>query len=107
MMEMNKLVRDNIPNIIKNQGNKALTHVANEKEFHSRLKDKLMEEVREFLEDENVEELADILEVLYALCDSMGIQRDELEKTRCIKKAQKGAFQKRIVLERVSLNHKR
>ncbi|MCG8453024.1 MAG: nucleoside triphosphate pyrophosphohydrolase [Spirochaetales bacterium] len=100
-MEYNKLVRDKIPEMIASQGKQATTYTADKNEYYARLKAKLMEEVNEFQDDENIEELADILEVLYALCDAMGIPREKLEETRHNKEIKRGAFQDRIILERI------
>ena len=99
--EHNKLVRDFIPQVIERNGRKAHIRILNEKEMISCLKNKLIEEVNEYLEDESVEELADILEVIYALCQIKGISKDELERTRAIKEIARGAFKERIYLEYV------
>ncbi len=58
-MEFNKLVRDRIPDIIKQRGGKPITHIADEKEYEEALKLKLHEEVGEFLEKPSAEEAAD------------------------------------------------
>lgn len=99
--EHNKLVRDFIPQIIERNGSKAHIRILNEKEMISCLENKLIEEVNEYLEDDSVEELADILEVIYALCQIKGISKDELERTRAIKEIARGAFKERIYLEYV------
>jgi len=79
-MKYNKLVRDKIPEIIKDNGNIPITHIASNEEYKEKLKTKLKEEVNEFLEESNKEELADILEVIYAICDFYEIDKEELEK---------------------------
>ena len=93
-LDKTKLVRDKIPQIIIKNGDNAKTHVANESEFNSRLKDKLQEEVNEYLESNNSEELADILEVLYSLED-----RVKLEQLRSKKELERGSFNDRIILD--------
>ena len=60
---------------------------------------KLLEEVREYIEDNNVEELADIVEVIYGILDSMHVSREEFEKIRMAKAEKRGAFKDRIFLE--------
>jgi predicted house-cleaning noncanonical NTP pyrophosphatase (MazG superfamily) len=68
-----KLVRDKIPQIIRSNGLQPITYVADADEFAARLRDKLAEEVDEFIaSDDDPEELADILEVLYALAEHAG-----------------------------------
>jgi predicted house-cleaning noncanonical NTP pyrophosphatase (MazG superfamily) len=65
---VNKLVRDNILDIIRAEGLDPIIHVADDQEFAAQLRAKLNEEVDEFLtSDDDLEELADILEVLHAL----------------------------------------
>ena len=63
------------------------------------LNKKLQEEVREYLEDNNVEELADIVEVVYGILNSMDITIEEFEKIRKEKVKKRGAFNKKIFLE--------
>ena len=94
-----KLVRDKIPETIVESGKVPITHIANDEEFHQRLNDKLKEECEEFLQSEKPEELADILEVVEALCNRMGISSDELSKIKHDKVAARGAFTKKIILD--------
>lgn len=101
LMKYNKLVRDKIPAIIKNKNQIPSIHIADSKEYYQKLKQKLQEEVSEFLKDDNPEELADILEVIYALCDFKKITKQKLERTRKAKLKKKGGFKKRIVLDEV------
>lgn len=98
-MKYDKLVRDKIPEIIKSKGMVPVTHVASEKEYQRKLKAKLQEEVGEFLESSDEEELADILEVIYALCDFYKIEKDELEQIRKEKAKKRGKFKDKIILD--------
>lgn len=68
----NKLVRDKIPEIIEQSGKKAVTHILREEKYLAALETKLNEEVAEYQEDKNLEELADVLEVLQAICVAKG-----------------------------------
>ena len=98
-MKYNKLVRDKIPKIIKEKGNIPITHIASEEEYWQKLKEKLKEEVEEFSKDSNEEELADILEVINAICEFKNISKDNLENTRKNKAEQRGSFKERIILD--------
>ncbi len=97
----NKLVRDKIPQIIEESGKKFDIHFAEEEEYKALLEEKLEEEVSEFRTAKNLEELADILEVLVGLAEGLGYTEWELFKMRDEKKEQRGGFEERIVLERV------
>jgi predicted house-cleaning noncanonical NTP pyrophosphatase (MazG superfamily) len=101
MKVYNKLVRDKIPLIMTKQGKKFKTHIATGEEYRKKLKDKLLEEVNEFLEDPCLEELADIAEVFGALIPALGYTLDQLETEVNKKKRKKGAFRKRVILETV------
>ncbi|OYT31205.1 MAG: phosphoribosyl-ATP pyrophosphohydrolase [Thermofilum sp. ex4484_79] len=93
-----KLVRDNIPQIIKDMGKIPVTRIASEEEFWEKLKEKLKEEIEEFLENEKIEELADILQVIYEIAKLKGISLEELEAVRKRKEKERGGFNKRIIL---------
>jgi predicted house-cleaning noncanonical NTP pyrophosphatase (MazG superfamily) len=97
----NKLVRDKIPEIIKKKDEIPIAHVANKKEYWQALKRKLKEEVNEFLKSPTREELADILEIIYAICDFKKIDKKELESLRKKKVKQRGGFEKKIILDEV------
>jgi predicted house-cleaning noncanonical NTP pyrophosphatase (MazG superfamily) len=99
MKRYNKLVRDKIPEIIRQKGDIPMTHVANNEEYWQKLKEKLKEEVEEFDKDGNEEELADILEVVYAISDFRKIDRSELENLRKKKAKERGAFKDKIILD--------
>lgn len=97
-MVYNKLVRDKIPSIIKSNGQNPNTRILTEEEYTFALEQKLDEEVSEYHQDKNLEELADILEVVYALSENLGHSREELLKTYEKKHAERGGFRDRIFL---------
>lgn len=98
MTVYNKLVRDNIPQIIEQQGETPHTRVLEPEEFNRRLEEKLDEEVGEYHRDKNVEELADILEVVFALAQVNGCSQEELMGICQKKHDSRGGFDKRLLL---------
>ena len=100
-MKYNKLVRDKIPEIIKSRGQDLVTHIANNDEYWQKLKEKLKEEVEEFLKDSNEEELADLLEIIYTIRDFKNIDRERLEDIRKEKAGERGSFKNKIILDDV------
>jgi predicted house-cleaning noncanonical NTP pyrophosphatase (MazG superfamily) len=93
-----KLVRDKIPQIIRSKGLEPVIYTASTEEYGARLREKLREEVEEFLDSDNdPEELADILEVLYACAEQAGTDQQQLEKLRAAKAKQRGGFTDRII----------
>ena len=99
--EYDKLVRDGIPEIVRENGEEPTVHVADDAEYADRLVEKLGEEVAEYRESRDVEELADVLEVLHAIRENHGLTVDELAALRARKADRRGRFAERIVLERV------
>jgi predicted house-cleaning noncanonical NTP pyrophosphatase (MazG superfamily) len=97
----NKLVRDKIPKIIKAAGKTCATHILSDEEYIEALETKLNEEVAEYQADKNLEEMADVLEVLQALCIARGYTLDELEAMRETKVKERGGFGDKIFLEYV------
>lgn len=95
----NKLVRDKIIDIIEADGRIAKYRILDDNEYRQELNKKLQEEVKEYLEDNNVEELADIVEVIYGILNSMNVSIKEFEKIRMNKQEKRGAFEKKIYLE--------
>lgn len=95
----NKLVRDKIIDIIEADGRIAKYRILDDNEYRQELNKKLQEEVKEYLEDNNVEELADIVEVIYGILNSMEVSIKEFEKIRINKQEKRGAFEKKIYLE--------
>lgn len=97
----NKLVRDKIPQIIEGNNSIPITRILSNEEYLSELDKKLKEELDEYLADGNVEELADMMEVMLGILTAKGVQYDEFEKIRIDKVLERGAFEQRIFLEKV------
>lgn len=97
-MVYNKLVRDKIPQIIERQGKTANTRILSDEEYTRALEQKLDEEAGEFHKGKNLEELADILEVVYALAESIGCTKEELMEIYQKKHEERGGFADRILL---------
>ena len=100
----NKLVRDKIPEIIAKDNRKPITTILNNEEYIIELNRKIQEEVKEYLENEEVEELADIVEVIYEILNAKNISIEEFESIRKEKVKKIGAFKERIFLEKVLEN---
>ncbi len=94
----NKLVRDNIPNIIKSNGQSSKTVILDDEKYTAALEKKLKEETREYLRSKELMELADILEVVEALAKNQGSSFDEILELKKQKQEKNGAFDKRIFL---------
>lgn len=99
MKVYDKLIRDKIPQIIEKDGRTCETVKVNREEHYQRLKEKLMEEVTEFIQDENMEELADVYEVIAALSEFVGKGEEELMEVRNKKREERGGFREGIVLK--------
>lgn len=97
-MVYQKLVRDRIPQIIEENGGKAEIRILSDEEYRSYLEAKLDEETQEYHRDKNVEELADILEVVYALAEAIGSDKDALMAAYQKKHDARGGFEKKILL---------
>ena len=101
-MDIKKLIRDKIPEHITKDGKIPRIIKATEGQFAQALRDKLVEEVHEYLENNDPQELVDIFEVLLALCDRHSISYAMLEKMRKIKAKKNGEFKKRLILMSVT-----
>lgn len=100
-MKYDKLVRDTIPQILEHKGKVVLVHTASEAEYWQKLKQKLCEEAAEFVADETDAELADTLEVLYAICAYRGKTIQDIEQLREQKLVERGGFDHRIILDEI------
>ena len=94
----NKLVRDRIPEIIEKSGKSCVTRTLEDDEYIKMLDTKLDEELTEYHQDQNIEELADLLEVIRACAMARGYSVEELENIRHQKAEECGAFFDRIML---------
>ena len=99
MITYDKLVRDLIPEIIKTSGKTATIEVVNNEVAFDYLLKKLDEEVNEFKTDQNLEELADVMEVLFGLAHKLGYSEQDLLTKRQEKKQARGGFEKNIILK--------
>ena len=98
MKVFNKLVRDKIPQIIESNNEECEYAILSDKEFLEKLNEKLQEEMKEYLESGDVEELADLEEVLRAILDTKKVSLQEFEQIRSKKVEKRGAFKKKIFL---------
>jgi len=101
-MKHNKLVRDKIPGLIISRGDKPITQILGADAYRQELRRKLHEEDGEFFASGKLEELADILEVVYALAVAEGVSQFQLEEIRKRKRRERGGFDQRIFLVETS-----
>ncbi len=99
--EYNKLVRDKIPEIIKKSGKQIVVTKASGDQLLSFLKQKLKEELEDYSQSGDIEELADLVEVIYAILEHKGISQEEFHKVRQEKNDRRGAFKEGLVLKRI------
>lgn len=96
-----KLVRDRIPEIIHDAGKTCKIRVLSDEEFQEKVDQKLHEELAEYDQEHSLEELADLLEVVYAAAAARGASAAELEELRRKKAEKRGGFEKKLFLETV------
>ena len=97
----NKLVRDRIPEIIEASGKTCVTRILSDEDYLRMVDAKLDEELAEYHADQNMEELADLMEVIYAAAIARGYTLEQLEQVRAEKAAKRGGFKKKILLKEV------
>ena len=100
-MKYNKLVRDRIPEIIGASGKSCVTEILSDEAYLRLVDAKLDEELAEYHSDQNIEELADLLEVIYAAAMARGYTLEQLESVRAAKAEKRGAFANKILLKEV------
>lgn len=100
----NKLVRDNIPDIIRSDNETPVTRILTEAEYERELYRKLAEECKEVYRaednDEACKELADVLEVIRAIANIKGKSLEDIIKLAEDKRNKRGGFSKRVYLEK-------
>lgn len=96
-----KLIRDKIPEIIKDSGKRCVCSILSDVEYLTMLDEKLNEELAEYQESKSLEELADLLEVIRSVAVARGSSFEEVEAIRQDKAAKRGGFKKKILLKEV------
>jgi predicted house-cleaning noncanonical NTP pyrophosphatase (MazG superfamily) len=97
----NKLVRDKIPQVIKQASKEPITYVATDEEVKPLILQKLIEELDEFKATPNEEELADILEVIDGIAYAFNLDMEKVLAVKADKLNERGGFKERIILEKV------
>lgn len=100
-----KLVRDNIPDICNSNNQVPNYRVLSDDEYKTALLKKLKEETREYISSNDIEELADILEVVEALAVNQGSNLDKVLKIKEAKASKNGKFEKKYFLESVKKSY--
>ena len=103
----NKLVRDYIPEIIKQEKGEPKIRILKQEEYLKELFKKLAEEVREMTEakqnkQELIKEIGDVYEIIDAIIDNCGLDKEEIMKLKSERKVERGGFEKKIFLESVN-----
>ena len=98
MTKYRKAIRDKIPEIIKKDDHTCNVETMSDEKYLVEIEKKLSEEVIEYQNDKNTEELVDVLEVIYKIAKLKGISKEELEKIRIDKIEKRGAFENNLFL---------
>jgi len=93
-----KAIRDLIPEILRLSGRQCIVRELSDSSFLPELEGKLEEELKEYLESKELEELADLLEVIYRIAELKGSSKAKLEAMRQRKKHEKGGFERNLLL---------
>lgn len=98
----NKLVRDKIPDMLEAKGQMCETEILSDERYLEMLEAKLVEECTEYQIDGSIEELVDIIEVIYAIAGARGVTEGELDRLRVEKATKNGRFKEKIFLKEVT-----
>ena len=105
----NKLVRDNIPHIIKENGQMPITRILEIDEYKKELEKKFYEEYEEVIQasnsEERIEELADVLEIIRSLAKIENKTLEDIINMANQKNKKRGSFDDMIFLEKVIENN--
>ena len=97
----NKLIRDKNVEIMEKKGCKVTYEILGDERYREELDKKLKEEVLEYLEAYDIEEMADVMEVIYTMLDYTGVTMEDVEKVRVEKRNRKGGFKNKVFLKDV------
>jgi len=101
-VKYNKLIRDKILDIIRENGGKPYSRVLNKKEFINKIKNKIVEEAKELTKarskKEIINEVVDIQELIDVIVSELGLTKAEIKKQQKEKNKKRGGFQKRLFL---------
>jgi predicted house-cleaning noncanonical NTP pyrophosphatase (MazG superfamily) len=100
-LSQQKLVRDRIPDIIRASGQMAVTRALEGRELTERLLDKLVEEHAELLASQSLDEVADMVEVLFALARQLGHSEEAVMVRREAKRRERGGFDRALYLTHI------
>lgn len=101
IIKYNKLVRDRIPEIIEKSGKKAIVQKLDDEAYKKFLDEKLVEELQEYLDNDSVDELADLVEVIHSILKYKRIEITGFYGIQKKKAEERGAFEKRLLLKEV------
>lgn len=104
MIVYNKLIRDKIPEIIESSGKTCEVRMLSNDQYLDELNKKLQEELQEYYESGDVEELADLSEIILAIAKLKGVEEKEFESIRIKKAEKRGRFEKKLFLVGVNEN---
>ena len=97
----NKLVRDKVPEQIERSGKSCTVEVVDDDQYRALLDRKLDEEMDSYQAHRSADDLASLLELIHAAADARGWKWEELEQLRLKKRAQKGCYEKRLLLKQI------